>query len=587
MSIPTSAASAHQQQFLERLRRFVLDETISQRRQIELVWSQPLPARVAAGKAIEGVAIADIHQDGRILCTCSRNISRFREGDILCLNRNSPFFQPNVMLTLEEDEETRLLLTPQDNFNWGDLQPGSTDWVLDEGFLDLSHYILDALNRVGDSLVGRTRILPLLQGETRPQFDHLLYDRGLEMGQAQDLNWSQSEALAGAYASSLSYLIQGPPGTGKTLVLAHLAQALVSDGERVLVTALTHRAINNALNKLHGINPDIPSIKIGPPSRADDLLVDNYATFGESPVRNRADGYVIGATPFAPYTSRLAGVEFDTVIFDEASQITLPLAIMGMLTAQRYIFIGDQQQLPPVLVSRRPQDPLAQGVFHALSGEQRRLTMLDETYRLNTALTEWPSRHFYEGALRSAPQAAGRQLALRHRPQRLRRLLDPAEPLVFWDMDQQNTTTRSHREASAVADLILVLLDAGMPPQEIGVVAPYRAQGREIRHRLHEVLGDAAIRQRIVVDTVERMQGQEREVIILSLTTSSAAFAAQLADFFFQPQRLNVAVTRSRSKLIIVGSRHVLQALPADPEWQEAVQLLADLLNHCTYIAAS
>jgi DNA replication ATP-dependent helicase Dna2 len=139
-------------------------------------------------------------------------------------------------------------------------------------------------------------------------------------------------------------------------------------------------------------------------------------------------------------------------------------------------------------------------------------------------------------------------------------VLDPEKPKVFLDLGHRNITTRSHREAGVVVDLIMTLLEFGVPAWEIGVVAPYRAQGREIRSQLRQILPDAEMRQQIVVDTVERMQGQEREVIIVSLTTSNPTYAANLAEFFFQPERLNVAITRPRTKLIIVGSRHVLRA---------------------------
>jgi DNA replication ATP-dependent helicase Dna2 len=117
------------------------------------------------------------------------------------------------------------------------------------------------------------------------------------------------------------------------------------------------------------------------------------------------------------------------------------------------------------------------------------------------------------------------------------------------------------------------------------VVAPYRAQGRLIRNLLRKYVPETAVRRRIVTDTVERMQGQERDLIILSLTTSNPGFAAAIADFFFQPERLNVAVTRPRRKLIIVGSRHVLNAQSADPALQATIDLLADLLNDCAYAA--
>ena len=83
------------------------------------------------------------------------------------------------------------------------------------------------------------------------------------------------------------------------------------------------------------------------------------------------------------------------------------------------------------------------------------------------------------------------------------------------------------------------------------------------------------------IDTVERMQGQERDVVIVSLTTSNPTFATNLADFFFQPERLNVAITRPRSKLIILGSSHVLMAAPIDPDDAEAAELLGDLLTSC------
>ena len=134
-----------------------------------------------------------------------------------------------------------------------------------------------------------------------------------------------------------------------------------------------------------------------------------------------------------------------------------------------------------------------------------------------------------------------------------------------------------------VIDLVVELIDSGVPPEEIGVVAPYRAQGRSIRNLLRQAIPQYALRKQIVTDTVERMQGQERDVIIVSLTTSNPAFASHLADFFFQPERLNVAITRPRKKLIIVGSRHVLEAKPDTLEWQAAVDMLRDLINSCSY----
>lgn len=241
--------------FIADLARLVLEEAETARRQVQQVWTRPLRERVAAGRAIADVRIARVGPDGLITLTCPRNDSRFREGDLLCLNRTGPFYEPNILVTLEADEETELLVSAEDpgvSSSAAFDQPGG--WVLDEGYLDLSGQLLAALGEAGDTAAGREQVLPLLTGRRKPLLDAARYERGLARGVAWGLNEQQREAVAAAYASDLAWLIQGPPGTGKTLVLARLAQLLVEDGERVLITAFTHRAINNALNTLASLD---------------------------------------------------------------------------------------------------------------------------------------------------------------------------------------------------------------------------------------------------------------------------------------------------------------------------------------------
>ncbi len=569
--------------FLNDLRDLVLTETAVQRQQIHDQWEKPLPARVADGYAIENVRLVKRCENGNIELTCSHNRSRFRPGDILRLSHNAPFAHDGVMVNLVEDEETELVISCDDNVPWEKLFQEKESWTLDIGFLDLSSYVIGALAEAGDTLVGRERILPLLMGRTKPNSDAHIYERGLEMGQAVGLNWSQSEALANSYATNLTHLVQGPPGTGKTRVLATLARALARDGERVLICAFTHRAINNALNAIIKQDPDSNAIKIGHPIQTDDLRVANYESFHGSPLADASGGYIIGATPFATRTKRLSNVSFDTVIFDEASQITLPLAVMGMLAADKYIFFGDQKQLPPVLTTRLTGGALADSVFGYLA-DRGFDTMLTETYRLNETLTQWPSSHFYDDLLTAVSSAAHRRIAYPTPPARLTHILHPDQPKLFWDLAHHNNTIYSQKEANAVVDLITTLLSCGFPAEEIGVVAPYRAQGRLIRNLLRQFVPETAVRRQIIIDTVERMQGQERDLIIISLTTSNPGFAANVAEFFFQPERLNVAITRPRKKLIIIGSRFVLNTQTSNPALQETVSLLESLLESCTYI---
>jgi DNA replication ATP-dependent helicase Dna2 len=567
-------------EFLQALRYFVETEANTQFKQLERQWSTPLAERVAKGWAIEGVGVADV-RNNILHLSCATNESRFREGDLIVLHRGNPRDEETALhCDLQYDGENELeasLIRGNEFF----LEYYKTGWIIDQDWFDSRQFYRDALDQAADSQLGRSTVLPLLQGQLKPQVDPARYERAIEALRESGLNESQMEAVAMSYAADLLHLIQGPPGTGKTLMLAHLAKLLVEDGRRVFVTALTHRAIHNALNKIAKVDEAIPVCKIGEERHAGDLQVDNFETFTQSKFTEIDGGYVVGATPFALQTKRLENVEFDVVLFDEASQITLPLAIMGMLAGSKYIFIGDENQLPPVTVLSDPE-AAQKSIFAFLAGRGNE-TMLNVTYRLNETLMAWPSRTFYRNELKSSQGAGPRRLQLSEERTPWDFALAPESPAVFLDLCHQNTTVRSRVEADTVVELILSLLIRGVAPEEIGVVVPYRAQSRLIRSLVRRNIGEEVL-QELVVDTVERMQGQEREVVMVSFATASPKFAAQVADFLFQPQRLNVAVTRPRTKLILVGSHHMLEADQYDPEQAETVKMLRDLFDGCLHL---
>ena len=566
--------------FLQRLRNFVQEEAETQRLELMHQWASPLQERVARGWAIEGLRF-EAFQYPIARFTCITNDSRFREGDLVVVHRGDPRDENAQHFDLQYDGETTLelsLIRGNEYF----LSPTPENWILDQDWFDSSSFYLKALDAVAETNRGRSIILPLLQGSLLPKIDFARYERAREFLKDTNLNESQVEAVALSYATDLLHLIQGPPGTGKTLMLAHLAQLLVQDGKRVFVTALTHRAIHNALNKIPQVDHNLPVCKIGDERHAGDLDVPNFDNFDLSRFGEINGGYVIGGTPFAIQTKKLEGVEFDVVLFDEASQITLPLAIMGMLAGSKYVFIGDENQLPPV-TAFSAEEAARTSIFAYLAGRGHE-TMLNVTYRLNDVLTDWPSRTFYRSELQPSGDAAARRLNLSPEATRWDFVLDPAAPAVFLDLCHQNTTVRSRIEADVVVELVLSLLLRGVTPDEIGVVVPYRAQSRLIRSLLRQRLMDEEITRRLVVDTVERMQGQEREVVLVSFATASPKFAAQMADFLFQPQRLNVAVTRPRSKLILVGSHHMLKADQYDPNQKETLDLLRSLIETCLHI---
>jgi DNA replication ATP-dependent helicase Dna2 len=546
-------------EFLQRLRQFVQREADAQYRALRLQWAQQLQERVARGWAIEGLRVEQFKNNIARL-VCATNASRFREGDLVVLHRGNPYDEDAQHCELQYDGETDLDVSIiRGNEVFFSAKPNG--WIMDQDWFDSSPFYLATLDQVADSNLGRSTILLLLQGSLNPNIDFAKYERAKEELKDAGLNESQVESVALSYATDLLHLIQGPPGTGKTLMLAHLAQLLVQDGRRIFVTALTHRAIHNALNKIGKVDASIPVCKIGEDRHATDLEVPNFGYFSES---------------------RLSGVEFDVVLFDEASQITLPLAIMGMLAGSKYIFIGDENQLPPVTVFSASEASQT-SIFNYLAGRGHE-TMLNITYRLNDVLTSWPSRTFYRNELKPSAEAALRRLNLSPEATPWDHVLDPNIPAVFLDLCHQNTTVRSRTEADVILELTLSLLMRDVSPEEIGVVVPYRAQSRLIRSLIRRNLGDGEAINKIVVDTVERMQGQEREVIIVSFTTASAKFAAQMADFLFQPQRLNVAITRPRTKLNLVGSHHMLEADQFDETKKETLDKLRDLISSCHQI---
>lgn len=565
---------------LNRLRQFVQLEAETQFTELDKQWSKPLSERVAKGWAIEGLQVVRFEK-GIIFLRCFTNDSRFREGDLIVLHQGNLKGPDSLHVELQYDGETELEASIIKG-NHLYLLANPDGWIIDQDWFDSSPFYLDALDTVADSLRGRTIILPLLQGSLIPKIDFARYERAINELVETNLNEIQIEAVALAYASDLLYLIQGPPGTGKTLMLAHLAKLLVDDGQRVLVTALTHRAIHNALNKIYTVDDSISICKIGQDRHLADLQVPNFENFDQSQFGNLTWGYVVGATPFALQTQRLANVEFDVVLFDEASQVTLPLAIMGMLAGNKYIFVGDENQLPPVTVVSNSQISKT-SIFAYLAGRGNEI-MLNITYRLNDELSKWPSQMFYNQELKPSENAAKRRLKLSQQPNRWDFILDPASPAVFLDLCHRNTTVRSRREAETIVELVLALLQHQVDADDIGVVTPFRAQSRLIRSLLRRSINDENIWTKIVVDTVERMQGQEREVVLVSFATASPYFAAQMADFLFQPNRLNVAVTRPRTKLILVGSHHMLDGNQYDETHAETFDLLRSLLDCCQKI---
>lgn len=536
---------------LATLHRLVQDEQQAAHHQLVTTWERPLSEKLLKGVTQGFVRLERGPEPTTLWAYPDDTESRFREGDLLCLHQGNALEPLGRGLSFELEEDDRWLLRGIRAVAAFDDYRGGACYA-DPDAMDLTAYYRQTLEDIATSLSGRETLLPLLSGRLDIEFDEEAMAEAIRIAQAEGCNDKQAEAVGWAHGARHVACIQGPPGTGKTRVLALIARLAVERGERILMTSHTHMAINNALNKIHA--QGVPVVKVGRATQRKGLddAIPNFEGLDGWEDRP-TNGYVVGATPFATCTARLENYAFDTILFDEASQITLPLALMAMRKGKRFIFIGDQRQLPPVLLSRSVLDKEAHSVFSRLtSREAEHLVMLDETYRMNRWLTDWPSRTFYGGALRAAGKNRERRLELTGVAERFAAVLDGASPAVFIPTPDTAARTRNGREAELVADLCEAIVAGGLPLTEIGIVSPYRAQGRTLRKLLAARFGREAARQ-VVADTVERMQGQERELVMLSLATGDEVFLAAIAEFFFQPERLNVSVTRAMTKLIVIG----------------------------------
>lgn len=536
---------------LDELRAFVEKEHNANFAKLYEVWEKPLTQKLNSG---ETQSIRSITVDGRnhLILSLGENDSRFREGDMICLHLGDPkndTFIRQAKIEAENDDEW-LVRAEIDDATINNI---ANICYVDADAMDLKPFFDTALDDIASSSNGRKVVLPLLSGELDANEIYTdNYDNAADFAESEGLNDDQIHAVGVGVAAKYLACIQGPPGTGKTKVISLIAKQLVAEGQRVLLTSHTHMAVNNALNKI--ASEGVSTIKVGATSSVKGLDESVPQFNSGSDWEERPDaGYVIGATPFATCSMRLENFDFDTVIFDEASQITVPLAVMAMRKAKRFVFVGDHKQLPPVVLSKSILDEQSYSVFSRLVLKNEQVSVrLNQTYRMNRWLARWPSQQYYNGELESAGGNEHRKLDLPNTPNKYSAALSQQHSFVFIPSPGNNTRTNSIDEAELVVDIIHSAAQAGLPLSDIGVVTPYRNHGKMIRSKLAKNFGTFTAKE-IVTDTVERMQGQERELIIISMCSTDKQFIQAVAPFLFQPERLNVAITRPKVKLILIG----------------------------------
>lgn len=564
----------------DRLRRFVMRERHAASAEVREIWRTPLAARVESGDALAPLHYLGTDDEGMLRFALERDVSRFRPGDSLLLgDGESQESSPEILYLDHDPAQGTLRCQPAyrtDRVLLDRILGAGSPLVADRGEFDASDQLHAMITRVFDGHDADGRALSVrdvLAQRVAVSIDdderraallsiEKLAARGIHLDDAQQ------EAFARAWAARPLHLVQGPPGTGKTWLLALLVAALAWRGERILVTALTHQAVDNAMLALatlaRRVGRPLPLARF---NARDRHATSRLAALGIRMSSGRraswpaTGGLVVGSTLLSAGTLLDTAPSFTRTVFDEAAQIPVTHALAALAHAPRWTLFGDDRQLGPVLAGDHDGDGAS--FFEHLRAVVTP-TMLTATYRMNDAICGFPSTTFYDGRLRPAPTVGARRFAPEGSSEGvLAEIIDrPAGPVLVI-VDHEGHRSVCPPERDAVVDIAHELLARrGVAPHDLAIVAPFRLQNLEIARRLAERLppGEALP----TIDTVERIQGQEREVVILSLTCSDPDALRRDTSFFFSPQRLNVAITRARTRVIIVASERLLDTIPHD-----------------------
>ena len=416
------------------------------------------------------------------------------------------------------------------------------------------------------------------------------------------LNPSQNAAIQKVVECQEVSIVHGPPGTGKTTTLVEAIIETLERETQVLVCAPSNAAVDWISEQL--MRRSVNVLRIGNPLRMSDEMLDcsyerRYSAHpdyhelwnirkalregakGEQAhrLRNReteleikinADLFdqarVVSCTLIGSAYRLMERRRFSTLFIDEAAQALEPACWAAILKADRVVMSGDHQQLPPTVKSlEAAKGGLAETLMQKLvSLHPRCVTLLTTQYRMNEDIMAFSSRWFYHSRLQAAPEAVHRQVSPLDTPLTWFDTSGLSEMAGNSGLSELRTRTGSLTNAQEARLIIHVLRDyiEMISPQKIeseridfGIITPYRGQARLIRRLLKMQHYFRKLKRHITVGTVDGFQGQERDVIVISLVRDNADGKI---GFLRDLRRMNVAMTRARMKLIIVGNAQTL-----------------------------
>ena len=441
----------------------------------------------------------------------------------------------------------------------------SSSFTIEQKSPQLINTLISCLEGIYSGIPGAA-FLRLLSGEEPFEKEDFLkvnvddipnFDKIKELMNAEQLN-----AVSNMLEYPPVHVLQGPPGTGKTLVLAATAIATAHMNREVVVIANTHHAVNNALKKIKSIDKKSTVIKVGSLLKAEELddTVIKFSTFKEyyefsyKNRKKKRSGHIIGLTIWGALT--YLGLRHHAhfrpyhALIDEASLMPLSLATILGKTAPSVCLFGDSRQMQPIFRSELEQNIMSKSIldYCAENIEGVTVDVLHTTYRMNNEITECVSKAFYEPyGIRLVSSEISSENRLEYHGN--------SDSLQWINIETECEYLEENREeAECVSNIVKELLSIGLNHNDIAVVTPFRKQVSLIRSMTRNIVAEDDMP---LIDTVERLQGQDVDCVIISFVKTSASNV----DFIFNPNRLNVMISRAKRKVFIITSNEVGESL--------------------------
>ena len=474
-----------------------------------------------------------------------RNFSKWRLGDkVICKEVSNS----NFVATVIENFADRIVLS-----DVKELQIGCSINLYSYQS-ELTGIIIGAIESVQEGGTG-SNYLDILGGISAPKIASPLPLK-VDSNLCDGLNEKQKEAAERIFNRPSIYAIQGPPGTGKTNVLATIAQAYSKKGKSVLVISNSHQAVNNALNKIG--ERHVPTYKVGSSYKTQALIdqvvqcesMREYKIKSNHSRKNRVNnGDILGMTLYGAIINMIThSSDFAPaiVLVDEASQIPLVMgASIAKLGAGTIVFIGDEIQMPPIFLDEIQNHELSISIFEYLQKilPSELKTTLTTTYRMNKVICEFVSKRYYEPYGISLYSFDG--IADRH--VQSEKIENSVEEII---VNSDGCLDSNELEAQKAVELAKHYIIQGL---EVAIISPYRKQVNCVLNAWEAVNSDGEL----LVDTVERLQGQDVDVIIITMSCSDESYYASQKDFLLNANRLNVMISRAKQKVIIIKSKSI------------------------------